>query len=150
MADRVVVTGIGLVTPLGIDRATTWKKLINGESGIGQIGAFDAEGYETRIAAEVTDFDAAAAIGRRQARRMDRFTQFACVASLEALEHAGIEMEQEIPERVAVLIGSGVGGSGGSGGSGSRSRSHALVNPVFSSLNQSFLIAGDLAISIPQ
>ncbi len=110
MAQRVVVTGIGLVTPLGTDKATTWKNLIKGESGIDYIGAFDAEGYETRIAAEVRDFDAASTIGRRQARRMDRFTQFACVASLEALEDANIDMAQEDPGRVAVLIGSGVGG----------------------------------------
>ena len=110
MNDRVVVTGIGLVTPLGTDRKTTWKKLINGESGVDYIGAFDAEGFESRIAGEVRDFDAAATLGRRQARRLDRFSQFACVASLEALEHAGIEMEDEDADRVAVLIGSGVGG----------------------------------------
>ena len=110
MNDRVVVTGIGLVTPLGSDRETTWKNLIDGESGIDYIGAFDPEGFESRIAGEVTDFDANTILGRRQARRMDRFTQFACVASLEALEHAGIEMENEDANRVAILIGSGVGG----------------------------------------
>lgn len=110
MTDRVVVTGIGLVTPLGTDRETTWKNLINGESGIDYIGAFDAEGYESRIAGEVREFDAAAVLGRRQTKRMDRFAQFACVASLEALEQAGIEMENENADRVAVLIGSGVGG----------------------------------------
>ena len=110
MTDRVVVTGIGLVTPLGADRETTWHNLINGESGIDYIGAFDAEGFESRIAGEVTDFDAGSVLGRKQAKRMDRFAQFACVASLEALEHAGIEMESENANRVAVLIGSGVGG----------------------------------------
>ncbi len=110
MTDRVVVTGIGLVTPLGSDRETTWKNLINGESGIDYIGAFDADGFESRIAGEVTDFAPDAILGRRQAKRMDRFAQFACVASLEALEHAGIDMEDEAAERVAVLIGSGVGG----------------------------------------
>ena len=110
MTDRVVVTGIGLVTPLGSDRETTWKNLINGESGVDYIGAFDAEGFESRIAGEVTDFAPEAILGRRQAKRMDRFAQFACVASLEALEHAGIEMEDEAADRVAVLIGSGVGG----------------------------------------
>ena len=110
MTDRVVVTGIGLVTPLGSDRETTWKNLINGESGVDYIGAFDAEGFESRIAGEVTDFAPEVILGRRQAKRMDRFAQFACVASLEALEHAGIDMEDETAERVAVLIGSGVGG----------------------------------------
>ncbi len=110
MNDRVVVTGIGLVTPLGSDRETTWKNLINGKSGIDYIGAFDPEGYESRIAGEVREFNAAGVLGRRQAKRMDRFAQFACVASLEALEHANIAMEDVDAERVAVLIGSGVGG----------------------------------------
>ncbi len=110
MNDRVVVTGIGLVTPLGTDTKTTWKHVVNGESGIDYIGAFDAEGFESRIAGEVNDFDAAGILGRREARRMDRFAQFACVASLEALENAGIDMGTEDPDRVAVLVGSGVGG----------------------------------------
>ena len=110
MTDRVVVTGIGLVTPLGSDRETTWKNLINGKSGIDYIGAFDAEGFESRIAGEVRDFDASNILGRRQAKRMDRFAQFACVASLEALEHANIAMEDMDAERVAVILGSGVGG----------------------------------------
>ena len=110
MNDRVVVTGIGLVTPLGTDTKTTWKNVVNGESGIDYIGAFDAEGFESRIAGEVTNFDPASTLGRREARRMDRFAQFACVASLEALEHAGIDMGSEDADRVAVLVGSGVGG----------------------------------------
>ena len=110
MTDRVVVTGIGLVTPLGSDRETTWKNLINGKSGIDYIGAFDAEGFESRIAGEVRDFDASNVLGRRPAKRMDRFAQFACVASLEALEHAKIAMEDMDAERVAVILGSGVGG----------------------------------------
>ena len=110
MTERVVVTGIGLVTPLGTNKKSTWKNLISGESGIDYIGAFDAEGFESCIAGEVTDFDPAETLGRRQARRMDRFSQFACVASLEALEDAGIEMGDEDPDRVAVLVGSGVGG----------------------------------------
>lgn len=110
MTDRVVVTGIGLVTPIGSDRKTTWDSLLEGKSGIDYISLFDAEGYESRIAAEVNDFDPATLLGRKQARRLDRFAQFACVAALEALEDAGIEMTSEDPDRVGVLIGSGVGG----------------------------------------
>jgi 3-oxoacyl-[acyl-carrier-protein] synthase II len=110
MADRVVVTGIGLVTPVGSDRKSTWESLLEGKSGIDYISLFDAEGFESRIAAEVDDFDPAALLGRKQSRRLDRFAQFACVAALEALEDAGIEMESEDPDRVGVLIGSGVGG----------------------------------------
>ncbi|MDA1280103.1 MAG: beta-ketoacyl-ACP synthase II [Chloroflexi bacterium] len=110
MTERVVVTGIGLVTPVGSDRQTTWDSLLKGRSGIGYISLFDAEGYDTRIAAEVDDFDAAALLGRKESKRLDRFSQFACVAALEALEDAGIEMDAEDPDRVGVLIGSGIGG----------------------------------------
>ncbi|MDE0593106.1 MAG: beta-ketoacyl-ACP synthase II [Dehalococcoidia bacterium] len=110
MADRVVVTGIGLVTPVGSDRKTTWDSLLQGKSGIDYISLFDAEGFESRIAAEVNDFDAAPILGRKEARRLDRFAQFACVAALEALEDAGLDMTTEDPDRVGVLIGSGVGG----------------------------------------
>ena len=110
MTDRVVVTGIGLVTPVGSDRKTTWNSLLEGKSGIDYISLFDAEGFTSRIAAEVNDFDAAALLGRKQAKRLDRFAQFACVAALEALEDAGIDMATEDADRVGVLIGSGVGG----------------------------------------
>ena len=110
MTDRVVVTGIGLVTPVGSDRKTTWDSLLEGKSGIDYISLFDAEGFESRIAAEVNDFDAAPILGRKDARRLDRFAQFACVAALEALEDAGMDMATEDPDRVGVLIGSGVGG----------------------------------------
>ena len=110
MADRVVVTGIGLVTPVGEDRKSTWKSLVEGKSGIDYISLFDAEDYESRIAAEVNGFDGAALLGRKEARRLDRFSQFACVAALEALEDAGINMANEDADKVGVLIGSGVGG----------------------------------------
>ena len=110
MTDRVVVTGIGLVTPIGLDRKSTWDSLIEGKSGIDYISLFDAEGYESRIAGEVNEFDATAALGRKEAKRLDRFSQFACVAALEALEHANLNMEKEDADRVGVLIGSGVGG----------------------------------------
>ena len=110
MTDRVVVTGIGLVTPVGLDRKTTWDSLLEGKSGIDYISLFDAEGFESRIAAEVNEFDAAPILGRKETRRLDRFAQFACVAALEALDDAGLDMANEDPDRVGVLIGSGVGG----------------------------------------
>ena len=110
MTDRVVVTGIGLVTPVGLNSASTWNSLVEGRSGIDYISLFDAEGYESRIAGEVDNFDASAALGRKEAKRLDRFSQFACVAALEALEHANLNMEKEDADRVGVLIGSGVGG----------------------------------------
>jgi len=110
MADRIVVTGIGLVTPVGLNSESTWNSLVEGRSGIDYISLFDAEGYESRIAGEVDNFDASAALGRKEAKRLDRFSQFACVAALEALEHANLNMEKEDADRVGVLIGSGVGG----------------------------------------
>lgn len=110
MTERVVVTGIGLVTPVGLDKQSTWTSLMEGKSGIDYISLFDPEGFETRIAAEVDGFDADGILGRKEARRLDRFAQFACVAALEALEDAGIDMAKEDADRVGVLIGSGVGG----------------------------------------
>lgn len=110
MTDRVVVTGIGLVTPVGLNSESTWNSLVEGRSGIDYISLFDAEGYESRIAGEVDNFDASAALGRKEAKRLDRFSQFACVAALEALEQANLNMEKEDADRVGVLIGSGVGG----------------------------------------
>ena len=110
MTDRVVVTGIGLVTPVGLNRESTWNSLVAGRSGIDYISLFDAEGYESRIAGEVDEFDATAALGRKEAKRLDRFSQFACVAAIEALEHADLNMEKEDADRDGVLIGSGVGG----------------------------------------
>ena len=110
MTDRVVVTGIGLVTPVGLNSESTWNSLVEGRSGIDYISLFDAEGYESRIAGEVDEFDATTALGRKEAKRLDRFSQFACVAAIEALEHANLNMEKEDADRVGVLIGSGVGG----------------------------------------
>ena len=82
MKNRVVVTGIGIVSPLGLDRRSTWTSLIAGESGVAAIAAFDPEGYQTTIAAEVKDFEPEGIVGRKQARRMDRFVQLAAVAAL--------------------------------------------------------------------
>jgi len=110
MTERVVVTGVGLITPVGVDRATTWKSLVDGKSGIDQIQSLDTEGFESRIAGEIPEFDPLERLERKASRRLNRFSQFACVASLEAMEQAGLNMEKEDATRVGVLIGSGVGG----------------------------------------
>ena len=110
MPKRVVVTGVGLITPVGLDRTSSWEALIEGRSGADYISSFDTDGLQTRIAAEVKGFDPAAALGRKESRRLDRYAQFACVAALEAMEHAGLDMAREDPERIAVLVGSGIGG----------------------------------------
>ena len=110
MKNRVVVTGIGIVSPLGLDRQSTWHNLIAGKSGVAPITSFDTEGYRTTIAAEVKGFDAAAFVGRKEARRMDRFVQLGAVAALEAVEHAGLTVTADNCTRVSVMIASGIGG----------------------------------------
>ena len=110
MKNRVVVTGIGIVSPLGLDRQSTWHNLISGKSGVAPITSFDTEGYRTTIAAEVKGFDAAAFVGRKEARRMDRFVQLGAVAALEAVEHAGLKVTSDNCTRVSIMIASGIGG----------------------------------------
>ena len=110
MKNRVVVTGIGIVSPLGLDRQSTWHNLIAGKSGVAPITSFDTEGYRTTIAAEVKGFDAAAFVGRKEARRMDRFVQLGAVAALEAVEHAGLKVTPDNCTRVSIMIASGIGG----------------------------------------
>jgi len=108
--DRVVITGMGAITPLGNDAPTTWAALVAGRSGIGPVTQFDASEFPTRIAGEVKGFDADATFGRREARRMDRYTQFALAAADQAIKDAGLIITDTIAPRVGVVIGSGVGG----------------------------------------
>lgn len=110
MTTTVVVTGIGIISPVGLNRDSTWDSLLDGKSGVDYISSFDAELFETRIAAEVKNFDPMEFLDRKEALRMDRFTQFAMVASQEAIDHSGLEMHKENPNRISVMIGSGIGG----------------------------------------
>jgi 3-oxoacyl-[acyl-carrier-protein] synthase II len=109
---RVVVTGIGAVTPLGNTGPEFWRRLIAGESGITRITAFDpvAAGLNAQIAGEVKDFDPDALIGRRDARRMDRFAQLAFVSAAEAIADAKLPDDQDLRDRIGVLYASGIGG----------------------------------------
>ena len=107
---RVLVTGIGIVSPLGLDVATTWDGIVNGRSGVDFITAFDTEGFDTHFAAEVKGFDPENYLDRKEARRMDRFAQFAAVAAQQACRQAGLEAGSVDPYRVGVIIGSGIGG----------------------------------------
>lgn len=99
-----------MVSPVGLSREATWKNLLAGKSGIDRISLFDAEDLQTRIAGEATGFDATDYVGRKEARRMDRFVQFGVAASLEAAEHAGLEIDASNAERTAVIVASGIGG----------------------------------------
>lgn len=107
---RVVVTGIGAVTPIGNDAATFWQNIKAGVCGIGPVTHFDTEGFKTKIAGEVKDFDVTKVIEKKEARKMDLFTQYAVVAADEAFNDAKIDMEKEDPWRVGVITGSGIGG----------------------------------------
>lgn len=98
------------MTPLGNTREEFWKRLVAGESGVGPITAFDAADFSTRFAAEVKDFDAEALIGRREARRMDRFCQLAFVAAKEAVDDAAIPDERAFRDEVGAIVGTGIGG----------------------------------------
>lgn len=110
MRKRVVVTGLGCVSPVGNTVSETWKALIAGESGAAPITHFDASRHKTKFAAEVKGFDGAALFGAREARKMDRFAQFAAAAALEALTHAKFTIDASNRDRVGILIGSGIGG----------------------------------------
>ncbi|MBL7119972.1 MAG: beta-ketoacyl-ACP synthase II [Dehalococcoidia bacterium] len=110
MTNRIVITGMGAVSPLGLDVPSLWEALLSGKSGIDRITLFDPELFETKIAAEVKGFDAMDYMERKQARHMDRYTQFAVVASRQAVEQAKLEFDD--PEDIGVLIGSGIGGLG--------------------------------------
>ena len=112
MRRRVVVTGMGCISPVGNNVADTWSAILAGKSGSGMITLFDASKHKTRFAAEVKGFDAVVLFGQREARKMDRFTQFATVATLEALEQSGLKIDEANRDRVGILIGTGIGGIG--------------------------------------
>jgi len=113
MKRRVVITGMGAISPLGSDLNTLWNNLVSGRSGVSTITAFDASELPTRIAAEVKDFNPEDYIDRKDARRMDRFVHFAVAASKLALQDADLHIGTNAdPERTGVIIGSGIGGLG--------------------------------------
>lgn len=109
---RVVVTGLGAVSPLGVGARETWAALVAGRSGVRPITAFDASAYPTRFAATVEGWDAAQWIDAKEARRLSRFQQFAVVAADEAVADAGLVIDESNADRVGVIVGSGIGGLG--------------------------------------
>src|SRR5512145_2561650 len=107
---RVVVTGIGAITPLGNTARDYWKGLTNGVSGADFITLFDASKFKTRFACEVKGFDPVAYLDRKEARKIDRFTQLALVSSDEAIKDAGISKDNINADRAGVIFSSGIGG----------------------------------------
>ena len=109
---RVVVTGLGLITPLGMGVETTWENLINGKSGIGKITCFDTSAFPTQIAGEVKNFNPEDFIEVKDIKKMDRFIHLAVAAATIALEGSGLKITDDNAERVGVIVGSGIGGLG--------------------------------------
>ena len=112
MRRRVVITGTGCISPVGNNVESSWQAVKAGRSGVGRITSFDTTDFPVKIAAEVKDFDPAAAFGPREARRMDRYTQFAAFATREALAQSGLVVNADNRNRMGVFIGSGIGGVG--------------------------------------
>ncbi len=110
MKRRVVVTGMGVISPVGNGKEEFWTSLTQGRSGVGRLTLFDPTDYDSQIAGQVNNFDAPARLGKKEARRMDRFTQFALVAALDAVEDGRLDLSREDLDRIGVLVGSGIGG----------------------------------------
>ncbi len=107
---RVFVTGAGIISPLGNDVSVFWQRLLEGQSGAGPVTRFDASNYGTRFACEVKEFSTEGIIDRKDAKRMDRFVQYAVVATSEAIRNSGLDLESLNRDRIGVIIGSGIGG----------------------------------------
>ena len=112
---RVVVTGLGILSPLGLDLASSWDGVVNGRSGIGPITHFDASAFPTRIAGEVKGFDPANWIPPKDIKKMDPFVHYGVAASMMAIADAGLEIDESSAERNGVAVGAGIGGLKGIG-----------------------------------
>jgi len=110
MKKRIVITGIGLVTPYGVGKDVFWNGLTSGKNAIDYLSTVDTANLPVKIGGEVKDFDPESLLGKKEARRMDRFTQFAVIAGIEAIKDAGLDFDRVDRERVGVIIGSGIGG----------------------------------------
>ena len=107
---RVAITGIGILSPLGNDLASSWDGIVNGRSGIGPITHFDASAFATRIAGQVKDFDASQWIAAKDIKKMDPFVHYGVAAALMSIADAGLEVSGEAADRIGVAIGAGIGG----------------------------------------
>ncbi len=150
MKRRVVVTGMGAVTPIGNSVDAFWSGIREGRVGIGPITKFDTSGYRVKIAAEVRDFDPKQSMDFKAARRMEPFAQYAVAAAKEALAQSGLELEKEDPYRVGVIIGSGIGGLGSMEREYQKllEKGPSRVNPLLVPLMITNMAAGNVAIQL--
>ena len=107
---RVVVTGMGAITPLGLDVESTWESILAGKSGVAKIDHFDASDLACRICSRVKDFDVEKYMPAKEARRRDYFIQYGIAAAIQAIEHSGLEITEANASRVGLAVGSGIGG----------------------------------------
>ena len=107
---RVVITGMGMISPLGNDMASSWEAIVNGRSGLGPITSFDASQFTTRIAGEIRDFDPTVYMSAKDVKKMDAFIHYGIAASLMALDDSGLEVTEENAERIGAIVGAGIGG----------------------------------------
>jgi 3-oxoacyl-[acyl-carrier-protein] synthase II len=148
---RVVVTGLGIVSPLGIGLDTNWAAITAGRGGIGRITGFDTTGYPSMIAGEVKDFDVTAfGVSEKEARRMDRFIQLGMAAGIEALKHSGLQVTEQNAERIGVHLGSGIGGIGTIEDMTRtiQDKGPRRVTPFFVPMSIVNMISGDLSVML--
>lgn len=145
---RVVITGLGTINPLGNDVQSTWDEVIKGRSGIDRITQFDASEHSTQIAGEVKGFDASEHFGRKEARRMGRYVQFAAVASDEALKDATLTVDESNRDRIGIVIGTGIGSISTALGEADvlRERGPGRINPFMIPMILPDTAAGQMAI----
>ena len=146
---RVFVTGAGVLSPVGNTVEDSWNSLVAGRSGAGPITRFDASTYETRFACEVKDFSFEGVLDRKDAKRMDRFVQFAVVASHQAIRNAGLDLNVLDPDRIGVIVGSGIGGmeTFEEQHRALMEKGHRRVSPFFIPMMISDMAAGQVSIT---
>ena len=145
---RVVITGMGTINPLGNNVTDTWKEVKNGKCGIGPITHFDTSEFKVKLAGEVKNFDAAEVLGPKEAKRMDVYTQYACVAAKEAMEDAALDLEKEDTDRIGCIVSSGIGGLSTIAeehGKGTE-KGFNKISPYFIPMSISNMAAGQIAI----
>ena len=149
MSNRVVITGIGAITPIGTGKEEFWKGLMEGRNGIDKITRFDASEYHSQIAGEVKDFDPADYIDKKESKRMDRYTQFAVAAAGMAIKDAGLDLEKENLDRVGTFVGAGIGGIETMHAQYEKlfDKSPARISPFFIPMMIANMAAGQVAIN---
>lgn len=145
---RVVVTGLGAVTPVGLSVAESWENIVAGKSGVNPITSFDVTDFSVRFGASVKDFDVETVISRKDAKKMDTFIHYGIAAAVEAIKDAGLEVTDENAERIGVAIGSGIGGLPGieAGYDSYLSGGPRKISPFFVPSNIINMISGNLSI----